>query len=206
MEIKCLQLGHIRVNCYLVKTEKAILVIDPGFCSAEVEDFLLYNKDKERMILLTHAHFDHMGWAEELRKRTKTKIAIGEKDNPALSDTKKNLSDRFHAHVAPFSADILLSDNQELTVGDITIKVIETPGHTIGGVSYKIGDILFSGDTLFCESIGRTDFGDGDYNAICESINRLYKLDDNTVVYSGHGPKTTIGHEKRFNPFVNELK
>ena len=203
MEIKTLELGLIRVNCYLIKTEKAALVIDPGFCSCEIEDFLLKNRDKERLILLTHAHFDHIGWAEELRNRTGVKIAIGENDNADLSNTRRNMSDRFHAKLTPFSADILLKDEQVLNIGDIKIEVIYTPGHTIGGVSYKIGDNLFSGDTLFYESIGRTDFYDGDYETILNSIKRLFLLEDETVVYSGHGPKTTIGHEKKYNPFIH---
>ena len=203
MEIKTLELGLIRVNCYLIKTEKTALVIDPGFCSCEIEDFLLENRDKERLILLTHAHFDHIGWAEELRNRTGVKIAIGENDNADLSNTRRNMSDRFHAKLTPFSADILLKDEQVLNIGDIKIEVIYTPGHTIGGVSYKIGDNLFSGDTLFYESIGRTDFYDGDYETILNSIKRLFLLEDETVVYSGHGPKTTIGHEKKYNPFIH---
>lgn len=202
MEIKVITLGHIAVNCYMVSTEKAALVIDPGFESKVVEDFLLDNLNKERLILLTHAHFDHIGGAVSLRDNTDTKIAIGEKDNFALSDGDTNLSNRFHGHLEPFSADILLKDQEELTVGDIKIKVIHTPGHTVGSVSFLIDDILFSGDTLFNMSIGRTDFPGGDFAVLKKSIDKLFDLNDDITVLSGHGEPTTILHEKQYNPFL----
>lgn len=202
MEIKALTLGHIGTNCYLVSTEKAALVIDPGFKSQAVEDFLLLNSDKERLILLTHAHFDHIGAAPLLREATNTKIAIGENENFALSDCSFNLSDRFHAHILPFSADILLADNEEITVGDIKIKVLFTPGHTVGGVCYFIEDILFSGDTLFSRSVGRTDFPGGDFVALRKSIDKIFTLDGDITVLSGHGEGTTVALERQYNPFI----
>ena len=202
MEIKVIRLGHIAVNCYMILSDKAAIVIDPGFSSKVVENFLIENADKERMILLTHAHFDHIGGAADLRKVADTDITIGENENFALSDTEYNLSDRFHAHLEPFSADILLKDGEEFSVGDINIKTIFTPGHTVGGVSYLIDDVLFSGDTLFNMSIGRTDFLGGDINTLKRSIiNKLFLLDANTTVLSGHGEPTTIGFEKENNPF-----
>lgn len=202
MEIKFIQLGHIGENCYTILTEKAAVVIDPGFKNDGVSEFLKSNLDKERIILLTHAHFDHIGGANDLRNATNTKIGIGEFDANALSDTYKNLSDRFHAKLEPFSADITFKDGQELLVGDLKFKVIYTPGHTPGGVCYLTEDKLFAGDTLFYESVGRTDFFDGDSNALVASIKKLYKLDPEIQVFSGHGPSTTIGHEIKHNPFV----
>ena len=202
MEIKKVVLGDIEVNCYLVSTDKAAVVIDPGYRSSEVLEFLDGAKDKERLILLTHCHFDHIGFADELSEITDTKIAIGEKDAFALSDNFVNLSAPFGAPLSPFDADILLSDNQEVSVGDITFKVIHTPGHTVGGVCYLCGDIMFSGDTLFNGSIGRTDFPGGDFSVLSASIKKLYSLPDDTVLLSGHGEQTTILNEKRYNPFV----
>ena len=202
MKINCLPLGDIQTNCYLISTEKAALVIDPGFISKAVEDFLSENCDKERLILLTHAHFDHIGGACDLRAKTETKIAIGEFENASLSDKNVNLCNLFGADIKPFSADITLKDNQDFSVGDIDIKVFHTPGHTAGGVSYLIDNYLFSGDTLFLESIGRTDFPQGDFSVLFASVKRLYQLDDNISVFAGHGDKTTIAHEKMYNPFV----
>ena len=205
MEIKVISLGHIAVNCYMISTDKAAIVIDPGFSSAVVENFLLENADKERLILLTHGHFDHIGGAADLRDVTDTDIAIGEKENFALSDMEYNLSDRFHAHLEPFSADILLKDGEEFLVGDIKLKTILTPGHTVGGVSYLIDDILFSGDTLFNLSIGRTDFPGGDGNVLLNSLKRLKYLDGDFKVYPGHGNPTTLSNEKVFNPYMRNL-
>ncbi|MEE1075367.1 MAG: MBL fold metallo-hydrolase [Acutalibacteraceae bacterium] len=202
MEIEVITLGHIAVNCYMVSTEKAALVIDPGFKSQAVMDFLFENESKERLILLTHAHFDHIGGALELKQKTATDIAIGEMDNFALSDGEVNLSSRFHAHIEPFSADILLPDNKEITIGDLKIKTLFTPGHTVGGVSYLLDDILFSGDTLFYRSVGRTDFPGGDFTVLKKSIDRIFELDSSVTVLSGHGQPTTVGEEKDYNPYI----
>ena len=202
MEIKVIRLGHIAVNCYMISSEKAAIVIDPGFSSKVVENFLLENADKERLILLTHGHFDHIGGAADLRDITDTDIAIGEYENFALSDMDYNLADRFHAHLEPFSFFLLLKDGEEFSVGDISVKTIFTPGHTVGGVSYLIEDILFSGDTLFNLSIGRTDFPGGDIKVLKDSVNKLFSLEGDTTVLSGHGEPTTIDFEKANNPFL----
>ena len=202
MEIKKLVLGELEVNCYLISTEKAAVVIDPGFRSNEALEFLQNAKDKERLIMLTHAHFDHIGFADELAEITDTKIAIGEKDAPALSDNYINLSAPFGDPLSPFEADMLLTDGQGVEIGDILFKVIHTPGHTVGSVCYLIDDILFSGDTLFNASIGRTDFPGGSFSQISSSIKKLYALPESTVLLSGHGEQTNILNEKRYNPFV----
>lgn len=202
MEIKTLKLGIIGENCYLLSTDKASVVIDPGFPRQEITDFLNDNKEKDRLILLTHAHFDHIGMAEELRKTTDTKIAIGVGDAPSLLDLDANMARKFRINIKPFSADITFKDGDEFSVGDIGFKVFETPGHTKGSVCYLTGDKLFSGDTLFFENIGRTDFEGGSFDQIQKSIKNLYTLDENITVYPGHGPQTTISHEKNNNPFV----
>ena len=202
MEIKTLVLGDIEVNCYLVSTDKSAVVIDPGYPSSEAVDFLKNAANKERLILLTHGHFDHIGFAGELSKLTNTKVAIGEMDANALTDNYINLSALFGAPINTFDADMLLSDNDEVTVGDLTFKVMHTPGHTVGGVCYLCEGILFAGDTLFAGSIGRTDFPGGSFETLRNSIKRIYTLPDDTVLLSGHGGKTTVINEKRYNPFV----
>ena len=152
--------------------------------------------------MLTHCHFDHIGGAEQLRNNTGVKIAIGELENEFLSDPSVNLSGLLGEPVKPFSADLLLKDGEEVSVGDLKFKVIHTPGHTSGSVSYLFGDILFSGDTVFNCSIGRTDFPTGDYFVLSSSIKKLYELDGDIRVFSGHGEATTIEYEKMYNPFV----
>ncbi len=202
MEIKVLKLGVIQVNCYLLESEAAAVVIDPGFESGEVLDFLKNADNKERLIILTHAHYDHIGYALELSRETDTKIAIGKFDNSALSNDYVNLAVMFHKKSEPFSADLLLKEGDGFAVGDIDFKVLHTPGHTVGGISLLVENNLFSGDTLFKESIGRTDFLGGNFGEIEKSVKRLYDLPDETVVLSGHGEPTTIEHEKLHNPYI----
>ena len=202
MEIKRIPLGLIKSNCYFVSGATGALVIDPGFSSQQVVDLLKSAMDKERLILLTHGHFDHIGGAEELRRQTNTDIAIGKDDAVMLARNDYNLSTRFHAKYQPFSADRLLCDGEAFSVGDLLVQVIQSAGHTIGGVCYLVNGVLFSGDTLFMESVGRTDAPLGDAQTLVQSVKKLYSLPDSTVVYPGHGHSTTIGHEKEYNPYV----
>lgn len=202
MKIKTLHLGLIKTNCYLISTEKAAVVIDPGFDRPATLDFLNENSDKERLILLTHAHFDHIGGAEVLREKTGVRIGIGELDADGLSDTELNLSDMFHEHISPFKPDFAYKNGDIITVGDIELKVISTPGHTVGGVSYLTEDKLFSGDTLFENSIGRTDFPGGNLKVLQRSLKKLMSLPPLTKVYPGHGDSTTIAREKEYNMFI----
>lgn len=202
MEIRAIHLGLIKTNCYLISTDKAAVVIDPGFKTEITADFLKANGGKARMILITHAHFDHIGGAEALRNETGVEIGIGELDAPALKDTELNLSDKFHAHILPFSADRTFCDGEKFSVGDIDFEVILTPGHTVGGVSYLSGESLFSGDTLFAGAVGRTDMPGGSLKALKKSLKRLTALPNETKVYPGHGDFTTVGYEKENNMFV----
>ena len=197
MDIKTLDLQN--TNCYLISTGKSAIVIDPGYKSIEAQDFLKNNKDKERLILITHAHFDHIGDAERLRRECDVKIAIGEFDNPALSDNVINEGARFDILTEPFSADILIKDQDEISVGDIKIKAFHTEGHTIGGMCFLINNILFSGDILFYRGFGNTCFHGGNRRKIFESLTMIFNsFPYDTVVYPGHGPKTTVGNEKTY--------
>ncbi len=202
MTVKKLALGQLQANCYLLSTDSAAVCIDIGAFDKRVLDFFEENSDKQRLILLTHAHFDHIGGADKLRELTGVEIAIGEKDAPALTDKAKTLSRLFGINVEPFDADITVCDGQEFTVGDITFKAIETAGHTLGGMCYLTDNMLFCGDTLFEGSIGRTDCYGGDGQALLKSLKKLALLPDDTRVFSGHGGDTTIGNERRYNPYM----
>lgn len=206
MDIKRIVLGEIAVNCYLVSTAAAAVVIDPGFENLRAEEFLLEGSDKQRLILLTHAHFDHIGGALRLREKTGADIVIGRCDNEYLSVPEVNLSNSFGVRLEPFCADRTVDDGDIINAGDMEIKVLHTPGHTVGGVCYLINESLFSGDTLFCGSVGRTDFPGGDFGVLSASVKRLYSLLPNeTTVYPGHGEATDIGREKSYNMLVREF-
>ena len=197
MKIETLDLNG--TNCYLISTSRAAVVIDPAIKSDKVKTFLEENSNKERLILITHAHFDHIGDGARLQRETGIKVGIGELDNPALSDPVINEGATFNIFTEPFSADILLRDGDVINIGDLEIKVILTKGHTIGGVSYLINDVLFSGDILFYHSFGNTAFHGGNRREIFNSLCLLFNtLPPETVVYSGHGVATTIGNEKEY--------
>ena len=200
MKISCNNIWM--TNCYFLESEKAAIVIDPGYKRESILTFLNENEGKERLILLTHGHFDHIGGADYLRQETGVKIGIGALDVPALSDDVLNCAVNFKRKLEPFTADFEYLDGDVIKVGDIELKVISTPGHTVGGVSFLCGNNLFSGDTLFKTSVGRTDFEGGSFEELEKSIKKLYTLPDETVIYAGHGESSTIGFEKKYNPFV----
>lgn len=200
MKITCKNIWM--TNCYLVEGENGAVVIDPGYKREAILDFLKENENKERLILLTHGHFDHIGGAEYLRSQTGVKIGIGALDEPALSDDVLNCAVNFKRVISPFNADYLYNDGDVISVGDITLKVMHTPGHTVGGVCYLADGVVFTGDTLFKGTIGRDEFPGGDLETLKKSVKRLYTLDEDTVIYAGHGDSSTIGEEKNENPFV----
>ncbi len=198
--------GAVQTNCYFLYNEetKDCVIFDPG---DQAEELINYVRKKElipQAIYLTHGHFDHIMAAERLREEFGIKIYASEAEQELIMDTKQNVSAMFGRPVS-LQPDEGLSDGQELTVLGQTMRCILTPGHTCGGMCYyfpKEG-ILFSGDTLFQQSVGRTDFPTGSMSQLIRSVREaLFVLPDIVRVYPGHGMMTTIQEEKLLNPYA----
>ena len=206
MKIITAEIGLLRTNCYLVADEESrdAFLIDPADQADELAH-LIENEDvKLKGILITHGHFDHVYAVTELAARYHVPIYCGEQEAELLANPILNESAAFRREVSVV-ADRLLKDGQKLQLGKTEFTVIATPGHTVGGVCYyaEKEQVLFSGDTLFFESVGRSDFHTGNERILMQSIKeRLYVLPDAVNVYPGHGPKTNIGYEKENNPYV----
>ena len=205
MEIQTLYFGGNEANCYLVLTDSAALVIDPAAPFVEAQRFLSENSDKERLILLTHFHFDHILGAKELRDKFGAKIVIGAMDEVGLYNDRFSLSALVGLSQEPFYADVKVEDGDIIEIREDKIEVLYTPGHTAGSVCYRLGENLFTGDTLFEYSVGRTDFPTGDSAALTESLKRLAEIEENLILYPGHGDSTTLLKEKLHNPYMQDL-
>lgn len=197
--------GAMGANCYLVscpETKKAV-IIDPGANSKELQRWIDEKGVQVEYILLTHGHFDHIGAVDDLRELYQVKVGIHNDDAVMLTSGAHNLSRMVGRSLDYKPADFLLEDGQVLQVGDLRITVLATPGHTLGGVCFLTDEGLISGDTLFEGSIGRSDFPGGSYEELISSVvKKLLVLPEETRVYPGHGSETTIGREKRANPFL----
>lgn len=213
IKIGCYMVGMIQTNVYFLHREDSgdTIVVDPADYGKELNEELSRQGLTVRAILLTHGHFDHILGAEALREASGAPIYASAMEKDLLLDPELNTSNQI-GRSCRIKADHYLIDGESVTAAGITLKMILTPGHTEGSCCYFIsaeesgGDpILLSGDTLFEESVGRTDLPTGDTYDLTESIRtKLYILPDNTAVYSGHTGPTTIGHEKKYNYFVHE--
>jgi glyoxylase-like metal-dependent hydrolase (beta-lactamase superfamily II) len=189
------------VNCYLVVDDstKEACLIDPGAGLCEIKNYITKNGFKLKFIINTHGHGDHIagnGFFD-------CPIYIHKLDKDFLKNADLNLSSSFFFKVTSPEASRLLEDGDRIKLGDLTFRVLHTPGHTPGSISLKLGDVLFSGDTLFCGAVGRTDFDYGDEEALYRSMHeKLLALPDDTTIYPGHGDSSTIGREKKENPFL----
>ncbi|MFC4601916.1 MBL fold metallo-hydrolase [Cohnella hongkongensis] len=199
-------LGALQTNAYVVVNEDRTraVVIDPG----TADRALMRKLDglKVEAILLTHAHFDHIGGVDQLRKKYGCPVYLHPAEQDWLTDAGKNGSARWADITPPITtepAEHGLEDGQELELIGETFRVKHTPGHSPGSVSFMVGDLLFAGDALFRRSVGRTDLPGGSQEQLSRSIReKLYTLPEDTLVLPGHGPETTIGEERRENPYV----
>jgi glyoxylase-like metal-dependent hydrolase (beta-lactamase superfamily II) len=191
-------------NIYLVADEntKKCVVIDPGGECEEILSFIKDNSLKLEYILLTHGHGDHIGGVCDLKNATNAKIVAHIDEAEILMDKKKNLSSTMRCGSQEFEADIYVNDRDKLEVGDLKFSFIHTPGHTKGSMCIRVGDDLFTGDTLFAGSMGRTDLYSGNSNQMSKSLKKLAKFEDNIRIYPGHSINSTIGKEKATNPFM----
>jgi len=205
MILEALVVGPLQVNCFIVACEssKEALVIDPGEEGERILSHITALNLQLKMVINTHGHFDHVGANHLLIEKSSAELLIHNADAALLPRAKE--------HGRKYGLDVqvsppptrLLHGGETLSVGTLKIQVIATPGHTAGGISLLIGEHLFSGDTLFADSVGRTDLPGGNHETLVASIRKgLFVLPDVTIVHPGHGPDTTIGREKRLNPYV----
>ena len=203
INIKVYARGYLCANSYLVYDDSTLeaVIIDPTIPFEFVSKDSFFSDLKVKYILLTHCHFDHLFCYEEWRAKTQAITAISEHDGLGLKQPNINLSSLFTGENKSYTgADVLLKEGDSLPLGDYTVNVLSTPGHTLGSVCFLIEGNLFSGDTLFANGdIGRTDFPTGSEALILQSIDRLLTLDKNISVYPGHGPVTTIETERSYH-------
>ena len=207
MQVEHLAVGPVQTNCYLAinKETKETIIIDPGDDADRIGMRLKQLEAKPVAILLTHGHFDHAGAAKTLAVQYDILVYAHEKEAETLEDSRMNLSGPLAGGATTYHADIFLKDEQELTLAGLHMRVLFTPGHTPGGCCYYFPreDVLFSGDSLFCGSVGRTDFPGGSMRTLVDSVrNKLMSLPENTIVYPGHDIETTIEQERMYNPFL----
>ena len=200
--------GPLETNCYLVVCEdsKESMIIDPGTYGGEYRTVLervIKDGLKVKFIVNTHGHFDHIMGNRHIKEKTGASIMIHRQDLAMLTDPSLNLSRMLGLRVTSPPADIILEDGDTFKVGDEEFRVIHTPGHSRGSVSILGNGAVFTGDTLFAGSIGRTDLPGSSLRDLTRSImDKLMRLPDQTKVYPGHGPESLIGLERRSNPFV----
>ena len=205
MIIKTLPVGPIMANCFIVGCQETLqaAIIDPGDEADRILQTVADTNLEVTHIINTHGHFDHVSANKNVHAATKAPILIHAMDAPMLAKIAASAANwGLSAEDSP-PPDRNIDDGDTIRVGNLTLNVLHTPGHTPGGVSLFSDGNVFLGDTLFAGSIGRTDFPGGDFETLKSSIqNKLFTLADNVRVYTGHGPETTIGHERQTNPFV----
>jgi len=207
MKVETIVCGPLDVNSYIVYREGAsqCLVIDPAD-AVPIQRRLKANGLTCSHILLTHGHFDHIGGVAVLKQNHNAAVCIHALDADMLGDSIKNLADMMGFDVSPCQADTLLQDGEHLFVAGLSVSVIHTPGHTRGGVCYRIEDTLFTGDTIFRMGAGRADFPGSDVTALYGSIMKLFEIQQDCTLYPGHMGMTSLAFEREKNTFVRHYR
>ena len=208
MNILVMPVGMLGTNCYVLSSKAgSCAVIDPGAQPEKIIGQIEEMKLNVRYVLLTHGHHDHIGGVKKLmEKHPDALLCIGKNDLELLGDTGKSMAFMRHDNVADYMLQNArtLEEGAVLELDELSINVIETPGHTLGGVCYICRDALFAGDTLFYEDCGRCDLYGGSYETILKSLKKIAELDGDYVVYPGHGESTTLQHERSYNRYMIE--
>lgn len=205
MKIIAMEVGYIATNCYIAINEETRrgVIVDPGGDADRIMEAVEKENITVDAIFLTHGHGDHIMALGEVKERTGAPVYISEADAPMLNDPNRSLAAFIGGKYTPATADKFFKDGDEVEAAGIKFKVLATPGHTPGGVCLMTGDVVFCGDTIFAESIGRTDFPGGSYKQLLQSIKeKILPLADDVKLLPGHGPATTVGWERRRNPFL----
>ena len=204
MIVHTLTLGPMQANCCLLECEETHLaiVIDPGDDADVILSILEKRKLNLELIINTHGHIDHIAANSDLKQKTNAQLCIHRLDADMIVNPQKNLSFFVGRAISSPLPDRLLEDGDTLEAGKISLKVIHTPGHSPGSICLLTDEVVFTGDLLFAGSIGRYDFPGSSYRQITNSLKKIIELDDDLVVYPGHGPVTTIGEERHTNPFL----
>jgi len=204
MYLETLIVGDLGTNCYIVAAEHGAeaIIIDPGDDAGLVMDTVAVKELDVKYIILTHGHWDHFGALKEIASETGAKVAIHKSDVQALRKPDLSLAAWLGEKQEEIKPDLELEDGQVIKFGELEAKVLHTPGHSAGSISLLIADSLFTGDLLFYGSIGRTDFVGGSYESLIKSVReKVFTLPDHVRVYPGHGPATTVGNERKSNPY-----
>jgi glyoxylase-like metal-dependent hydrolase (beta-lactamase superfamily II) len=199
-----IEVGPLDVNCIIIKCPESsdTVIFDPGDNPEKIIKLTDSIGGTPKYIVNTHCHYDHIGAVDELRNKYKIPFLVHEREKEYSEDPEKNYSVMSDKEIR-ISPDGLFKDGEIIKTGTLEIKVIHTPGHTLGSCCFLVKNILISGDTLFAGSVGRTDLYGGNTDSIIRSIkSRILILDEETIVLAGHGRQTTIRQEKRFNPFL----
>ena len=200
MKVLVIQVGMLGTNCYIIYNENTLegVIIDPGEDAKHILNVIEEKKLKIEAIFLTHGHHDHIGALKEVKESLKVDVYLNKNDNYLVEEHFAGMLNQNEKLV-----DIFYADGDIIKKAGFEFKIFETPGHTRGGVCILCGEIMFSGDSIFAESIGRTDFPGGSYEDLLDSIkSKILPLGDSIMLLPGHGPSTTIGHEKMYNPFL----